>query len=257
MLFTGLVSVTFRSLSPEEIVSLAAQAGLDGIEWGGDVHVPPGDLRLAGQVRAMTESAGLQVSSYGSYYRVGDDNNFSLVLDSADALGAPAIRIWAGSVGSAEADDDSRRRIVEEIQRMAELSQQRGIGLSLEFHDGTLADTEVSAVSLIRSIASNNVKLYWQPQPEVSPQRNLTTLTAFLPWLSNVHVFHYDERRRQQPLKVGNTAWQSYTDVLRSTDKPRYLLLEFVKDGEIGQFLEDASVLKNIVRQVREDESGF
>ncbi len=38
----GLCSVTFRALPPERIVALAAAAGLDVIEWGGDVHVPPG-----------------------------------------------------------------------------------------------------------------------------------------------------------------------------------------------------------------------
>ena len=44
---TGLTSVTFRRKTQEEIVALAAQAQLDGIEWGGDVHVPPGDLPAA------------------------------------------------------------------------------------------------------------------------------------------------------------------------------------------------------------------
>ncbi|MFC3798252.1 sugar phosphate isomerase/epimerase family protein [Cohnella sp. GCM10012308] len=232
------------------------QAGLDAIEWGGDVHVPPGDLPLARQVRAMTEAAGLQVSSYGSYFRVGRDTNFSCVLDTAEALGAPSIRIWAGSVGSSEADDESYRRVVEETGRLADRSRQRGIGLSFEFHDGTLADTVSSSVALIRSIACDNVSLYWQPQIGVSPENNLTTLTAFLPWLSNVHVFQYDERRRQQPLEAGEAAWRSYADVLRSTEKPRYLLLEFVKDEDIGQFLKDAAILKNLVRHVREDGAG-
>lgn len=247
MLSTGIVSVTFRKLSPEAIVSLAAQAGLDAIEWGGDVHVPPGNLALAGQVRAMTENAGLKVSSYGSYFRVGDAATFQIVLDTAEALGAPNIRIWAGSVGSAEADDNMRGRIVEEIRRMAELAQQKGIGLSLEFHDGTLADTETSSVSLIRSIASERVSLYWQPQIGVSQPSNLKTLTAFLPWLSNIHVFHYDLERQQQPLAAGESAWRAYIDALRSSNKPRCLMLEFVKDGEVEQFLEDARTLKKWV----------
>ena len=51
---TGLVSITFREKSPEEIVGLVVEAGLDGIEWGGDVHVPHGDLAKAREVRANT-----------------------------------------------------------------------------------------------------------------------------------------------------------------------------------------------------------
>ena len=31
---TGLVSVTFRQKSVEEIVALTAEAGLSGVEWG-------------------------------------------------------------------------------------------------------------------------------------------------------------------------------------------------------------------------------
>lgn len=44
---TGLVSVTFRQKSVEEIAALTAEAGLSGVEWGGDVHVPPGDREAA------------------------------------------------------------------------------------------------------------------------------------------------------------------------------------------------------------------
>ena len=42
---SGLVSITFRELNPLEIIRLVSKAGLDGIEWGGDVHVPHGDIK--------------------------------------------------------------------------------------------------------------------------------------------------------------------------------------------------------------------
>ena len=78
------------------------QAGLDGIEWGGDVHVPHGDLRRAREVRDMTRSEAIRIASYGSYYRVGDraPTSFEKVLDTAVELGAPLIRVWAGKQGS-------------------------------------------------------------------------------------------------------------------------------------------------------------
>ncbi len=43
MISPGLVSVTYRALPPAEIIALTAAAGLKGIEWAGDVHVPPND----------------------------------------------------------------------------------------------------------------------------------------------------------------------------------------------------------------------
>ena len=71
MIQGGLVSASFRALAPGEIVDLVAQAGLAGIEWGGDVHVPHGDVACAREVYRRTVDAGLTVCSYGSYYRAG------------------------------------------------------------------------------------------------------------------------------------------------------------------------------------------
>src|SRR5215212_11999351 len=104
MLTSGLVSVTFRPLAPREIVQLAAAAGLRGIEWGGDIHVPHGDLQAARAVRQITADAGLQVLAYGSYFRFQPAAAFEPVLETALALGAPLIRIWAGSQPSAATD---------------------------------------------------------------------------------------------------------------------------------------------------------
>ena len=59
MLKTGLVSVTFRDKTPEEIISAVKQCGLDGIEWGGDVHVLPGDVSRAREIRHLTDKPGL------------------------------------------------------------------------------------------------------------------------------------------------------------------------------------------------------
>jgi len=70
MIFPGLVSITFRKLSPEQIIELVRKAGLSGIEWGGDIHVPHGDIARAKEVKSMTKEAGLRVAVYGSYYHL-------------------------------------------------------------------------------------------------------------------------------------------------------------------------------------------
>ena len=73
MIVPGLTSITFRSLNAEQIIELVSQAGLRAIEWGGDLHVPHGDTVVAARVRRQTEEAGLEMPSYGTYYRVGED----------------------------------------------------------------------------------------------------------------------------------------------------------------------------------------
>ena len=38
----GLCSITLRSLRADAVLALAVHAGIEGIEWGADGHVPPG-----------------------------------------------------------------------------------------------------------------------------------------------------------------------------------------------------------------------
>ena len=147
-LIPGLVSITFRNLSPQEIVDLVVKAGLSSIEWGGDIHVPHGDIAQAKKVRQQTLDAGLSVAAYGSYYRIGVSEGkglpFASVLESAVALGAPTIRVWAGEKGSAETTAVERAAIVADAIRIAELAQAQNVAISLEYHGGTLTDTRDS-----------------------------------------------------------------------------------------------------------------
>ena len=61
---TGLLSVTFRNLPFEQIIDLTVQAGLDGIEWGGDVHVPPGELKPAERIGQAAREADAAPGSH-------------------------------------------------------------------------------------------------------------------------------------------------------------------------------------------------
>ncbi len=140
----GLVSISFRSLSVEELIRLVEEAGLQGIEWGGDAHVPHGDLAAAGRIRRLCEEAALEISAYGSYYKYGDcltpkgkGPEFESVLDSAEALGTSMIRVWAGETGSKESSEDWFNRVVARTQEIAELSAKRGISIGFEFHDNS------------------------------------------------------------------------------------------------------------------------
>ena len=70
----GLVSVSFRGLSPEEIIRIAKDAGLNRIEWGSDVHAPFDDAERLSTIAACQRSAGLRCSSYGTYFVLGRDD---------------------------------------------------------------------------------------------------------------------------------------------------------------------------------------
>jgi len=250
MIRTGLVSVTFRNLSPADIVALVAGAGLDAVEWGGDVHVPHGDLETATDVGRLTREAGLEVCSYGSYYRAFESPteglSFETVLRTADALGAPMVRVWAGRRGSAEADVEYRDRVVEDLRRIGAAAGNKGIGISIEYHGHSLTDTNESADRLIREVDHPNVWLYWQPRIGADEAECLAGLEAVRDRVSNLHVYYWDvrdEKHERYPLANGAAVWAKYLDAMRATGRDHYALIEFVADDSSEQFLRDAAAL--------------
>lgn len=253
MIFPGLVSVTFRQLSPLEIVKLASQAGLFGIEWGGDIHVPHGDLIQARSVRALTEAAGLQVAAYGSYYRVWPQEPapFESILETALALGAPVIRVWAGKQASSQAAAEDRAAMIAESQRIAALAAQSNIVVAFEFHANTLTDTDTSAFDLLTQANQPNLRCYWQPRVHSAFEENLASLKKISPWLQHLHVFQWQAKYTgdqgyltdRRPLSEGRQDWQAYLAYAQTLPGNRHAMLEFVRNDSPELFLEDAQVL--------------
>ncbi|MDE0327983.1 MAG: sugar phosphate isomerase/epimerase [Anaerolineaceae bacterium] len=247
MLHAGLVSITFRQLEPARIVTLAQEAQLASIEWGGDLHAPPGDERRARQLASMTRDAGLLVSAYGSYFRLRDEAEeeapFEAVLATALALGAPVIRVWAGDAGPDATSPGERERIMERARRVCALASAVGTSVDFEFHRNTLTETSVMASLLLREVKGAGV--YWQPRNGWLPQENLLALEAVSPRLGNVHCFHWWPTSRDRlPLRDGEADWRLYLDRLAALPGERQVSLEFVRDESPEQFLRDAATLR-------------
>jgi sugar phosphate isomerase/epimerase len=231
---------------------LAVQAGVSSIEWGGDVHVPAGEINRAREVGRWTREAGLMVSAYGSYYRLGGGGNesapFERVLAGAAALAAPTIRVWAGAKGSVDCSAQERREIIDDTLRVAEMAGRAGITVSLEYHDGTLTDTRASVRALLDELDHPNIEFLWQPSHGEPVEACAGRLLDVLPRLRNVHVFHWwPTARERHPLIEGETRWRTYIDIVRETGRPADFLLEFVLNDSPGQFLADAATLRRFL----------
>lgn len=251
MIKTGVVSITFRDKSPREIISLARNSKLGGIEWGGDIHVPQGDTKTAREVYLATIDSGLEVFAYGSYYRLGKEKScedFKAVLDTAVSLNAPTIRVWAGEKSSCDADEDYRNLIVENTQSICALAEEANVSISFEYHRGTLTDNCATALWLFNTINATNLFTFWQPNPDISHAENLSELNTVLPYLSNVHAFHWTKGNIMHLLRDGLVEWTEYINVVNSSSRDHNILLEFVKDDLVENFTTDAKTLKVWIR---------
>jgi sugar phosphate isomerase/epimerase len=258
----GLCSVTFRKLAPRTIVRLATECGIEGIEWAGDVHVPPGQLDFARHVRRLTEDAGLSVISYGSYIAPPSDDEtaFATVLETAQALGAPNIRIWPGSRNrdSVTYSRQEREHAASLIRRMARLADSASVTIGLEYHPNSLTDDLASAQKLVAEIDDPNVFLYWQPRPGLPLEEALDELRAIGAESSHVHVFAWDGEKSRYPLSDQRTYWSRILTEAPETRWPgdRFAMLEFVRDDSPEQFRLDAAVFRQLLEEVKDRPAG-
>ena len=252
MIRPGLCSVTFRALDVPTVVRLAAEAGLERIEWAGDVHVPPGDLAAARRARELTEQAGLSVASYGSYLRFeGADEEVraegEAVLAAARELGAPRIRVWAGSADSADVPAPERACIVRRLQEFADLAGAHGIGVGLEFHGRTLTDEIGSTLRLLEEVGRENLSTYWQPHQGMPEAEALETLRRALPHLSTLHVFSWWPRSERLPLSARAALWREAFGVVAAAGGEHDALLEFVPEDDPALLRREAQTLRELI----------
>lgn len=246
----GLCSVTYRALPPAAVIELARAAGLAGIEWGGDVHVPPGDTARAHEVRRLTEAAGLAIVAYGSYLRPPEDDaaGITAVLRTAEALGAPGLRVWPGRRGvpSARYGEDERRAAVAAIAALTAQARGAGLHVALEYHPDTLTDELASAARLLDEVDDPDLHLYWQPRPGLPLGEALTEVDRLGPRLAHLHVFQWDAAKRRFPLRDGAGFWPAVLGALQPSTWPgqRWALLEFVPDDAPDALAVEAATLR-------------
>jgi len=220
------------------------------------VHVPHGNLSAAREVKIITEDAGLKTAAYGSYYRAGESEqqglSFGSVLETACELGAPLIRVWAGTRASDAADDAYRAKVAVDARRIAGMAAAAGVAVAFEIHRNTPTDTNESARRLMEEVDHANVKTYWQRPVGSTFDYASEGLHTMLPWLTNLHVFHWADGQRR-PLKEGEDDWRRLLPtVCRERNAERFALIEFVRNDEPDAFIADAQTLNEWIRNCTE-----
>ena len=247
MIVPGIVSATFKTRSAEDVIALASKAKLCAIEWSENHHIPKGDLERAKEIASLTRDSGLEIAGYGSYYRLGQGMDLRPSIETALAMGTGNVRIWAGGKASASLRKEEREELMAELSKAVEIAKDYGVVLNLEWHKNTLTDENESALCVLESISSPNLRTLWQPTQALSSRERRKGLEMILPYLSYLHVYYWDESGRR-PFREGISDWRDYFSLLEK-EKKYYALLEFVLSDSVEQFNEDAATLMELLQK--------
>jgi sugar phosphate isomerase/epimerase len=255
-LLAGLCTVTLRAEPPERVVELAAAAGVEALEWGGDVHVPHGDLAAAERAVVLTAGAGLRVASYGSYLFLDDavGEELDAVLETALVLRAPGVRVWCPFGVEPGASEEERAVVTRAAAVAAAAAAGRGLHLTVEFHGGTLTATAASTRRLLDDVASPALFAAWQP-PYWSPRaadEETADLALLAPRLSHVHVYDWDPDLTRHPLRTDDDRWPARLAAAASSGAaaaaaqvPRSAMIEFVPGDDPAALAGQVAVLRS------------
>lgn len=241
----GLVSISFRGLTAEQIMQAVKNAGLTCVEWGSDVHAPYNAPEKLAEIVALQQQYGVDCSSYGTYFWLGWDDIAQLpdYICAAKKLGTNILRLWCGKRDPDSILPEEKEKLFADCKAAAALAEKEKVILCLECHNGTYTQTKEGALELMQYVNSPAFRMYWQPNQFRSIEENISYIQLLKDYITYIHVFQWKGNDRF-PLSDGIEEWQGY---LAKLDADPTLLLEFMPDDRIETLHREADVLKKIV----------
>lgn len=237
----GLVSVSFRGLSPRDILEAMKNTPLTWIEWGSDAHVPP---ERAEEIAALQAEYGVHCSSYGTYYQIEGSpvSELEAYIHAAKTLGTDILRLWCGTKDSEEYSDAESEALFAQCREAAALAEKHHVKLCMECHGLSYTNEKSAAYRLMKAVNSSNFRMYWQPNHYRSFEENMAYANLLCPYTEHLHVFNW-EKTAKYPLSDARETWRSY---LSCFPKDKTLLLEFMPDDKIESLPGEARTLFEI-----------
>lgn len=241
----GLISVSFRKNTAEDIVKAAAENGLKYIEWGSDVHARYDDFKAIENIAKLQEKYAVKCSSYGTYFRIGenDDSELLCYISAAKMLGTNVLRVWCGNKKAAEYTESKKQDFLAECKKIADIAEKNNVLICAETHHHTYTETKEGALELMRKIESPSFKMYWQPNQYRSEDENIEYIKLLNPYITHIHVFNWKGEKRFKLIEALDE-WRTY---LSCIEGEHILFLEFMPNDRIDELKQETMALNTIL----------
>lgn len=225
----GFTSTSFRQIrSIDRITRIAVDSGAQIIEWADKFHVT--DEQSAKYAKKSCDDSGIEISSYGTYYRVGsnDSQRWKQICELSSIMNCGSVRVWLGNEGSARTTEKVYQNILEDTVKICETAKEYGLIVCPECHDRTYNDNTDAFLKLYDDSGCDNLGTYFQSRYK-KQEYDLDRIKRTLPYIESVHISYSEQVREQFPHRNSK-----YIDIL---------LKKLISSGFDGNFLVEYTYL--------------
>ena len=239
----GVASVTFRNKNVSQVVEIAKNAGVEFIEWGGDIHVRTlEDAKLA---KNICDENNIKISSYGSYYRTGcsDKGEWEEVCRIANEMGASSVRIWLGNKDSEDFTESEYEKLSEEMKFLCSKAKEYNLLVCPECHDNTFNNNTDAILKLKNDLNFDNLKTYFQSR-YLRFGYDIDRIEKTFDFIENFHVSYRDLKKEQRFKKEDKNYLDKLIKKFISMNFNGIVIVEFTKGSKEKNFIKDVRKLK-------------
>ncbi|WP_265500761.1 sugar phosphate isomerase/epimerase family protein [Paracoccus beibuensis] len=144
-------SVAFRHLdvTAADLARYVDREGFDGLEiWSPHARALLRHWQVLDQRPRVPMLAGYLPLGMPDF----DPAEARALVELTAAWAAPRLRLFAGGIGSREADAAQHRAILDDLRRVADMAADHGLRVAVEMHPGTLADSVPATEGLLAAL---------------------------------------------------------------------------------------------------------
>lgn len=150
-----------KQMTLEKFLEKSKEMGLDGVELTA-YYFPETSEEYLKRLKRLAFRYGLDISgtAVGNNFCQADSEkrreHIAMVkkwLDISAILGAPCLRVFAGSTPQGHTEEEARKWTIDALKECAEYASSKGVMLALENHGG-ITGTADQTISLIKAVDS-------------------------------------------------------------------------------------------------------